>query len=65
MGDDLAAAFAALPTPIQVATYLLAEGQFVTMLQRAVADRGAVAAPLGAHRALVRLVWLRYDDALG
>ena len=65
MGDDLAPALAALPTPVRVATYLLAEGQFVTTLCEAVGERGAVAPPLGVHPALVQLVWQRYDDAGG
>jgi sirohydrochlorin ferrochelatase len=63
LGDDVRTALAALPQPVRVATYLLAEGQFVATLQQAAADLGSVAAPIGVHPALVRLVWLRYDDA--
>jgi sirohydrochlorin ferrochelatase len=48
-----------------VATYLLTEGHFVTMLEAAAIEIAAVAAPLGVHPSLVRLVWTRYDDALG
>jgi sirohydrochlorin ferrochelatase len=64
MADDLRAAFADA-APVQVATYLLAEGQFVDTLRAAADGYGRVAAPIGAHPALVRLVWTRYDDALG
>jgi sirohydrochlorin ferrochelatase len=65
MADDLTAAFASLPGPVEVATYLLAEGQFVTTLERAAVGRATVAAPLGAHPALVELVWRRYDAVAG
>lgn len=64
MGDDLRAAFAAT-APVRVLPYLLAEGHFVTTLHKAVAGLGTVAAPLGVHPALVKLVWLRYDEARG
>jgi sirohydrochlorin ferrochelatase len=63
MGDDLAARFARLPGPIAVATYLLADGQFVTTLRAAARGFGTTAPPLGAHPKLVELVWRRYDDA--
>ncbi len=63
MADDLPALFAALPVPVRVATYLLAEGQFVSTLRAAAEGRGAVAAPLGVHPALLALVWQRYDEA--
>jgi sirohydrochlorin ferrochelatase len=63
MTDDLRAAFAALPGRVAIATYLLADGQFVTTLRRAADGLGAVAAPIGAHPAVVRLIWERYDDA--
>jgi sirohydrochlorin ferrochelatase len=46
---------------VRVATYLLAEGQFVTSLHEAASGLGTVAPPLGVHPALVRLVWERYD----
>ncbi len=64
MADDLPAALAALPQPLQVLTYLLAEGQFVTTLREAAGARTAVGDPLGVHPALVELVWSRYDEAL-
>jgi sirohydrochlorin ferrochelatase len=63
MGDDLSSAFAALPRPFEVATYLLAEGQFVTTLRTAAGGSAAVSEPLGVHPALVELVWTRYDEA--
>jgi Uncharacterized conserved protein len=62
MGDDLRAAFAA-HARVRVATYLLAEGQFVDTLRAAADGLGAVAEPLGVHPALVALAWLRYDEA--
>jgi sirohydrochlorin ferrochelatase len=64
MTDDLPAAFAALPGRVAIATYLLADGQFVTTLRRAADGLGAVAAPIGVHPAVVRLIWERYDDAV-
>src|SRR4051794_880851 len=63
MGDDLAAVLAPL-APVRVATYLLAEGQFVDTLRAAAQGLGSVADPLGVHPALVRLVWRRFDDVL-
>jgi sirohydrochlorin ferrochelatase len=63
LAEDLRAAFAPL-APVRVATYLLAEGQFVDTLRTAAAGLGTVADPLGVHPALVRLVWARYDEAL-
>jgi sirohydrochlorin ferrochelatase len=62
--DDLRPRLSELPPPRRVATYLLAEGRFVDLLRDAAADVAAVAAPLGAHPALVRLVWARYDEAV-
>jgi sirohydrochlorin ferrochelatase len=64
MADDLRARFREI-VPVRVATYLLAEGQFVDTLQEAAAGLGVVADPLGVHPALVRLVWTRYDEARG
>ncbi len=62
---ELPAVIAALPAPIRVLAYLLAEGQFLATLRAAVADRGTVSAPIGVHPALVELVWRRYDEAGG
>lgn len=64
MGDDLRVVFSAVRPPVHVATYLLAEGQFVTTLREAAAGLGTVASPIGVHPALVELVWARYDAAL-
>ncbi len=64
MADDLASAFASLPRPLSVATYLLAEGYFADTLRRAAEPGVTVAPPLGVHPALVELVWRRYDDAV-
>jgi sirohydrochlorin ferrochelatase len=65
LSDDLPAALAAAPAPVEVATYLLAEGQFVDTLRTAAAAvAGAIVAdPIGAHPALVALVLARYDEA--
>jgi sirohydrochlorin ferrochelatase len=65
MADELTPAMAALPRPVEVATYLLAEGQFVTNLRAAAGGLAIVSDPLGVHPALVELVWRRYDTALG
>ena len=64
MADDLPGRLAAL-APVAVATYLLAEGQFVDTLLAAGAGLGPIAPPLGVHPELVQLVWDRYDAALG
>ena len=58
IADDLAE-LAREPTP-QVATYLLAEGQFTGELQKALPDR-PVAARIGTHPALIELILQRYD----
>jgi sirohydrochlorin ferrochelatase len=47
---------------VAVATYLLAEGFFADQV-RAAAPGLPVAAPIGAHPAVVDLVWQRYDEA--
>ena len=49
---------------VAVATYLLAEGFFADQV-RAAAPGLPVAAPIGAHPAVVALVWRRYDEAAG
>jgi sirohydrochlorin ferrochelatase len=46
-----------------LAVYLLAEGLFYDKAVEL--GEGAVTRPLGAHPALVELVWRRYDEALG
>jgi sirohydrochlorin ferrochelatase len=62
LAEDLVAAFAAAAQPVEVATYLLAEGQFVDTI-RAAAAGGVVADPLGVHPSVVRLILARYDEA--
>jgi sirohydrochlorin ferrochelatase len=64
LADDVRATLEQLPPPVRVATYLLAEGQFVVSLRAAADGIAAVAEPLGVHHALVRLVWQRYDEAI-
>jgi sirohydrochlorin ferrochelatase len=65
LGEDVRATLAATTQPVRVATYLLAEGQFVTTLRAAAAGLASVADPIGVHAALVELVWHRYDEAAG
>ncbi len=61
LDESLPGALAALPGRVAVASYLLAEGAFHDTV-RAQADV-AVAAPLGAHPAIVELILARYDAA--
>jgi sirohydrochlorin ferrochelatase len=63
VGDGLPTQLRRMPAPVQVATYLLAEGEFVAAVHRAVDGVGFAAEPIGVHPALVRLVWARYDAA--
>ena len=63
MGDDLRGALVSYVGPVEVATYLLAEGQFVSALTEAADGLATVSAPLGVHPALVDLVWQRYDES--
>jgi sirohydrochlorin ferrochelatase len=49
---------------VAIATYLLAEGFFASQVRAAAAGR-PVSAPIGAHPAVVELVWRRYDEAVG
>jgi sirohydrochlorin ferrochelatase len=58
---DLRARLEAVARPVEVAVYLLAEGDFLDGLAAAGAD--AIAAPIGTSPKLVRLVWARYDAA--
>ena len=52
-----------VPDPVPaIATYLLAEGGFLDGLRAKVAGRGVMAAPIGVHPDLVRLVWERCDE---
>jgi sirohydrochlorin ferrochelatase len=63
LAGDVSAALDALPAPVDVAVYLLAEGGFLSSLRSAMSGRGVVAAPIGVHPALVSLVWARFDAA--
>jgi sirohydrochlorin ferrochelatase len=54
--------------PLTIAPYLLAPGRFATAVTRTAVTRTAgnrarVAAPLGAHDAIARLILRRYDEA--
>jgi len=64
LGEDVRAGLEKLAPPVRVATYLLAEGQFVISLRAAAEGIGPVAGPLGVHPALVQLAWQRYDEAI-
>ena len=64
MADDLTGELQRRPSPVRVATYLLAEGRFTETLEQAAAGIARVATPIGVHPALVELVWSRYDDAV-
>ncbi len=64
MADDLRAEFGRR-APVRVATYLLAEGQFVDTLRAAAEELGSVAPPIGVHPALIELVWQRYNEQAG
>ncbi len=46
-----------------IATYLLAQGLFYDKAMQAAV--GPITGPLGAHPAVVELIWQRYDEALG
>lgn len=52
---------------LDVASYLLAEGGFDSAMRRQASELGieTVAAPLGAHPAIVDLILARYDAGLG
>jgi sirohydrochlorin ferrochelatase len=56
------ATVATLPAPVEIASYLLAEGDFLTRMRDDVAGLATVADPIGVHPALVQLVWERYDS---
>lgn len=65
LGSSARAAVDALPQPVEVAVYLLAEGTFLDDLREFVAGRGVVADPIGVHPSLVQLVLARYDEVAG
>ena len=62
--EDVRSALTTLPPPVQVATYLLAEGEFHSRLCTAAEGLATVAAPIGAHPDLIALVLARYRSAL-
>jgi sirohydrochlorin ferrochelatase len=62
--DEVRAVLTSLPPPVAVATYLLAEGDFLDKVRAAANGIAAVAEPIDGHPALVRLVLSRYDDAV-
>lgn len=62
--EDVRGTLQRRPQPVQVATYLLAEGEFYTRLCAAADGLAPVAPPIGAHPDLVRLVLDRYRAAL-
>jgi sirohydrochlorin ferrochelatase len=66
LGQDFRTRLSGLAAPVEVATYLLADGQFAACLRAAAAaaDVHIVADPIGVHPALVTLVLARYDEAL-
>jgi sirohydrochlorin ferrochelatase len=53
-----------LTPPVEIATYLLAGGEFHEGLRQAAAGIATVAEPIGVHPALVQLVLQRYDETL-
>lgn len=58
---DVRAALAALPGPVEIAPYLLADGHFLTALRAAAEGLGPVAGPIGADPVLISLILARYD----
>lgn len=62
--EDVRGTLLSRPQPVEVATYLLAEGEFYTRLRAAADGLAPVAPPLGAHPDLIRLVLDRYLAAL-
>jgi len=60
---DVRSALAALPLPVAVATYLIAEGAFLSGLRAAVAELGVMTEPFGPDPGLIDLVLQRYDEA--
>jgi sirohydrochlorin ferrochelatase len=64
LDGDVGAALAARPGPVAIATYLLAEGDFLDKVREASPGVAVVADPIDSHPALVRLVLARYDEAV-
>jgi sirohydrochlorin ferrochelatase len=65
LAEDVRAALSSMTRPIEVATYLLAEGRFLDSLRTSAIGVASVADPIGVHPALVSLLLARYDEALG
>jgi len=64
LDGDVRSELAARPAPVAVATYLLAEGDFLDKVRTAAEGLAAVAEPIDSHPALVRLVLSRYDEVV-
>ncbi|MEO6887091.1 MAG: sirohydrochlorin chelatase [Jatrophihabitantaceae bacterium] len=58
---DVRSALTALPGPVEIAPYLLADGHFLTALRAAADGLGPVADPIGADPVLVALILARFD----
>jgi sirohydrochlorin ferrochelatase len=64
LSADLRSRLMQLTPPVEIATYLLAGGEFHEGLRQAAAGIATVAEPIGVHPALVQLVLQRYDETL-
>ena len=64
LSGDLRSRLMQLTPPVEIATYLLAGGEFHEGLRQAAAGIATVAEPIGVHPALVQLVLQRYDETL-
>jgi sirohydrochlorin ferrochelatase len=62
LSADLRSRLTQLAQPLEIATYLLAGGEFHQAVCRAAAEIARVAEPIGVHPALVQLVLQRYDE---
>jgi sirohydrochlorin ferrochelatase len=63
LSADLRSRLTQLASPVEIATYLLAGGEFHQAVCEAADGIATVAAPIGVHPALVQLVLERYDEA--
>jgi sirohydrochlorin ferrochelatase len=63
LSADLRSQLTQLEPPVEIATYLLAGGEFLGAIRQSAADISTVAEPIGVHPALVQLVLERYDEA--
>jgi len=64
LGASAAETLEASAKPVEIASYLLAEGAFLQDLRGAAVDVGVVAEPIGVHPALVELVLARYEETV-